>query len=138
MAYPIIPTRIPELITSLFFKADAAAGTKGGDMIKATCEIIVVSASILNNIESKTWKNAVLKNTTGNPGMATAGSGDVLAGIIGSFLAQGFTPLDAAIAGVYVHGAAGDLAAFDLGEAGVMASDICRHISYVIKDIIGK
>jgi NAD(P)H-hydrate epimerase len=83
-------------------------------------------------------QNAILKNTTGNPGMATAGSGDVLAGIIGTFLAQGLTPMDAASAGVYVHGASGDLAAVDMGETGVMASDICSHISYAIKDIIGK
>ena len=83
-------------------------------------------------------QNAILKNTTGNPGMATAGSGDVLAGMIGSFLAQGLTPLDAASAGVYIHGASGDFAAADIGETGVMASDICRHISYAIKDIIGK
>lgn len=83
-------------------------------------------------------QNAVLINTTGNPGMATAGSGDVLAGIIGSFLAQGLTPMDAASAGVYIHGAAGDLASVEIGETGVMASDICRHISNTIKNIIGK
>jgi len=79
----------------------------------------------------------VLKNTTGNPGMATAGSGDVLAGIIGAFLAKGLTPMDAASAGVYIHGVAGDLAAKELGETGLMASDICRHIPYAIKNITG-
>jgi len=81
---------------------------------------------------------AVLKNTTGNPGMATAGSGDVLAGIIGAFLAEGLAPKDAASSGVYIHGAAGDLAAMELGETSVMASDICRHIPYAIKNITGK
>lgn len=83
-------------------------------------------------------QETIIKNTTGNPGMATAGSGDVLAGIIGSFLAQGLTPMDAASAGVYVHGLSGDLAATAMGETGVMASDICRNISYAIKDIIDK
>jgi len=80
----------------------------------------------------------VLQNTTGNPGMATAGSGDVLAGIIGAFLAKGLKPMDAASTGVFIHGAAGDLAALELGENGMLASDICRHIPYAIKNIIGK
>ena len=67
-------------------------------------------------------------NTTGNPGMATAGSGDSLAGIITSFAAQGYSPLDAARMGVFIHGKAGDLAAADLGEMGMTASDIVRYI----------
>jgi NAD(P)H-hydrate epimerase len=83
-------------------------------------------------------KITVLKNTTGNPGMATAGSGDVLAGIIGAFLAKGLAPIDAACAGVYIHGAAGDLAASEMGENGLMASDICRNIPLAIKNITGK
>lgn len=82
--------------------------------------------------------NAVIQNTTGNPGMATAGSGDVLSGIIGAFLAKGLAPMDAACVGVYIHGAAGDLAAMEMGETGMTASDICRHIPYAIKNIIGK
>ncbi len=82
-------------------------------------------------------QNALIINPTGNPGMATAGSGDVLAGIIGSFLAQGLTTIDAASVGVYVHGLAGDLAAATMGQTGVMATDICKYTSYAIKDIIG-
>ena len=77
----------------------------------------------------------VLKNSTGNPGMATAGSGDVLAGIIGATLARGFSPFDAACTGVYVHGAAGDLAAIEIGQTGMMASDIIRHIPQAIRNI---
>jgi hydroxyethylthiazole kinase-like uncharacterized protein yjeF len=83
-------------------------------------------------------QKTIIKNSTGNPGMATAGSGDVLSGVIGAFLARGLTPIAAASAAVYIHGAAGDLAAMDLGETGLMASDICRHIPYAIKNIIGK
>jgi hydroxyethylthiazole kinase-like uncharacterized protein yjeF len=83
-------------------------------------------------------RTTAYKNTTGNPGMATAGSGDVLAGMIGAFLAKGLAASDAVITGVYIHGAAGDLAAMEMGETGMMASDICRYIPHAIKNIIGK
>jgi len=68
-------------------------------------------------------------NTSGNPGMATAGSGDVLTGIVLGLLAQGFPPQESALLGVYLHGLAGDLAAETWGERSLMASDIVAHIS---------
>jgi len=71
-------------------------------------------------------------NTTGNVGMATAGSGDVLTGVILSLLGQGLSPLNAAIAGVYIHGAAGDLACNSEGYAGVIASDIVDNLGRAI------
>ena len=67
-------------------------------------------------------------NTTGNPGMATAGSGDVLAGIVASLVGQGLNPLDAAVLGVYMHGLAGDEASRAKGEHSLIASDIIDHI----------
>ncbi len=63
-------------------------------------------------------------NSTGNPGMATAGSGDVLTGIITGLLAQSYNPFEAAIIGVYLHGLAGDLAAAEMGMEALMAGDI--------------
>jgi len=66
----------------------------------------------------------VLQNPTGNPGMATGGSGDVLAGMIGAFLAQGMEPRDAAICGVWLHGAAGDIAAARLSQHYMLPSDL--------------
>lgn len=67
-------------------------------------------------------------NSTGNPGMATGGSGDVLTGIIAGLLAQGYSPKDAAIAGVYLHGKAGDLAVADTGHEALIASDLVQYL----------
>ncbi len=68
-------------------------------------------------------------NSTGNPGMATAGSGDVLTGMILSLLAQRYTPQEAALLGVYLHGKAGDEAAKEIGENSMIARDIIKSIS---------
>ncbi|MCB0496768.1 MAG: NAD(P)H-hydrate dehydratase [Cyclobacteriaceae bacterium] len=68
-------------------------------------------------------------NSTGNPGMATAGSGDALTGMITGLLAQGYNPLEASRIGVFMHGRAGDLAKQELGEISIMASDIVERIS---------
>lgn len=75
----------------------------------------------------------VMINTSGNSGMATGGSGDVLDGVIAALMAQGCSPFDAASLGVYVHGLAGDRAAALLSEYSVMASDIIDAIPHVLK-----
>ena len=75
----------------------------------------------------------VMFNPTGNAGMATAGSGDVLTGIITALLARGYEPKAACIVGVYLHGLAGDLAARDLGEESLIAEDIIRYLSRAFK-----
>ncbi len=67
-------------------------------------------------------------NTTGNPGMATAGSGDVLTGIITALLAQGYCSKDALLLGVYLHGKSGDLAAKDKGQEALIASDLIEYL----------
>ena len=67
-------------------------------------------------------------NMTGNPGMATGGSGDVLTGIITGLLAQGYAPQDAAMLGVYLHGVAGDLAAKELSQEAMIAGDIVDYL----------
>jgi NAD(P)H-hydrate epimerase len=67
-------------------------------------------------------------NLTGNPGMATAGSGDVLSGMIGTLLGQGYSPSLAARIAVYTHGLAGDLASMTLGERSLMAGDLVETL----------
>lgn len=74
-------------------------------------------------------------NSTGNPGMATAGSGDVLTGIITALLAQGYDPKNAAILGVYVHGLAGDIALDKQSHESLCASDIIDHLGAAFKMI---
>lgn len=76
---------------------------------------------------------AIFENTTGNPGMATAGSGDVLTGIIAGLMAQGISPYQAAKTGVYLHGLAGDLAAKAKTQAGLIARDIIDYLPKAIK-----
>ena len=72
-------------------------------------------------------------NRTGNPGMATGGSGDVLAGLLGAFLAQGLSPFDAACLAAHAHGKAGDRVARRLGQAGLIASDLPLAIAEVLR-----
>ncbi|MFH1687091.1 MAG: NAD(P)H-hydrate dehydratase [bacterium] len=77
------------------------------------------SPSLVASPDGQIWLNP-----TGNNGMATGGSGDVLTGAIGSFMVQGMSPIDAAIAATYLHGLAGDMAAAELGERSVIAGDL--------------
>src|SRR5207247_10823765 len=75
------------------------------------------------------------ENTTGNPGMATGGTGDVLTGIITALICQGLSPFDAAVLGAHVHGLAGDLAAADLGQVSLIASDLLRFLPQAFRQL---
>lgn len=98
--------------------------------------IVIVLKSHFTMIVRPTGK--VYFNSTGNAGMATAGAGDVLTGVIASFMAQGYQPEHAATIGVFVHGLAGDIASDELGEYGVVASDISNRLGRAIKAIIDR
>ncbi|MGW8316062.1 MAG: NAD(P)H-hydrate dehydratase [Bacteroidales bacterium] len=74
-------------------------------------------------------------NTTGNPGMATGGSGDVLTGLLAGLLAQGIDPLEAALAGVYLHGLAGDLALKGSSEEAMIAGDITARLGAAFREV---
>ena len=77
--------------------------------------------------------NRTYCNTTGNPGMAAGGSGDVLSGMILSLLGQGLAPLEAAAAGAWLHGAAGDLAARRLGQYAMTPTDLLTDLPQLLK-----
>lgn len=79
---------------------------------------------------------SIFINPTGNAGMATAGTGDVLTGVIAGLIAQGASVKEAAVAGVYLHGLAGDLAADSMGMHGMLAGDVARHLPYAMKELL--
>lgn len=108
---------------------------KAIDMAKYYNIIIVLKGHYTATIRPT---GRVYFNSTGNPGMATAGSGDVLTGVITSLMAQGYKPEQAAFLGVFIHGMAGDIAAQEWGEHGIMASQIADNCAIAIKNISTK
>jgi NAD(P)H-hydrate epimerase len=100
--------------------------------LAARCGIVVVLKG------HRTWITDGRRrtiNTTGNPGMATGGSGDVLTGLIAALACQGLGPYDAARLGVYLHGLAGDLAAEELGQVSMISSDLIRYLPQALQTI---
>lgn len=82
-----------------------------------------------------TPEGSIYFNSTGNPGMATGGSGDVLTGVLTSMISQQYDSLSAALLGVYLHGLAGDLAAEKLSQESLIASDIIDHLGLAFKTL---
>jgi NAD(P)H-hydrate epimerase len=80
----------------------------------------------------------VYVNQTGNPGMATGGTGDVLTGVIAGLLGQGLDPVSASVLGVHVHGKAGDLAAKQLGQLSMTAADVLDALPAAFKSLSGR
>jgi NAD(P)H-hydrate epimerase len=80
-----------------------------------------------------TYGGQMIENATGNPGMATGGTGDILTGVITALISQGLPPFDAAVLGAHVHGLAGDLAAAELGQVSLIASDLLRYLPQAFK-----
>lgn len=94
------------------------------DFSKKHQVIVVVKGAQTVIVDNET----IFENSTGNQGLATAGSGDVLTGIITSFLAQNYKPIDAALLGVYLHGLAADIAVPEIGYHSFIASDCIDHL----------
>lgn len=97
---------------------------------KFDCVVIIKGAHTIT-----VYKDKGYVNTTGNPGMATAGSGDVLAGIVTGMIAQGYQPLQAAIFGVYLHGKSADLKIETTGYQALIASDIIEGLGMAFLDL---
>ena len=112
------------------------AGTLGEDRLAAAeqlanefgCIVVLKGHETLITNGEKAYRN-----TTGNPGMAVGGSGDVLAGIIASLLGQGIATLEAAAVAVWLHGAAGDRCADELGQYGMLPSDLVEELPRLMK-----
>ncbi|MCX6200534.1 MAG: NAD(P)H-hydrate dehydratase [Bacteroidetes bacterium] len=98
-----------------------------------TYEVVVVLKGAHTSVSSADGK--IYFNSTGNPGMAKGGSGDVLTGIIAALIAQNYSPLHAAIIAVYLHGLAGDYAKHELGETAMKASDIIYYLPKVFRSL---
>ena len=97
------------------------------------CIVVIKGANTIT-----VYKQNIYINTTGNPGMATAGSGDVLSGVIAGLVSQDYTPLKAAIFGVYLHGSAGDIAVGGMGYQALIASDIVDNIGKAYLELFRK
>jgi ADP-dependent NAD(P)H-hydrate dehydratase len=79
----------------------------------------------------------IYRNTTGNPGMATGGTGDVLTGLIGALIGQHLDVFSAAVLGVWAHGRAGDLAANGVGQTSLIATDVLGHLPTALREVGG-
>lgn len=131
MQTPVIITPHRGEFSRLIGKAPAAITTEDAADFAKNTGVIVLLKSHRTIIASPDGR--VFRNTSGNPGMAKGGSGDVLAGIILSLCGQGLDPLDAVCAGAYLHGKAGDLCANTIGEYGMTPSDILQKIPLILR-----
>jgi NAD(P)H-hydrate epimerase len=112
----------------------AAAHSRAAELAKRRRVVLVLKGSptLVTDGERK------FLNTTGNPGLATGGTGDVLTGLITAIVCQGLSPFDAACLAVHVHGRAGDLAAAELGQAAMIASDLLKYLPAAMQEASSK
>lgn len=136
--------KVPVIITPHPMEMSRLSGNKVEEIIKdipyftqkfANEHGVICVLKDHNTAVAKPDCNDIYINQSGNSGMATGGSGDVLDGIIAGLLAQGTDPYTAATLGVYIHGLAGESASKRLSEYSVMASDIIEEIPEILKNI---
>jgi NAD(P)H-hydrate epimerase len=129
-----ILTPHPKEFERLFGKTENSFARNGLQRKKAQeldiCLILKGSNTAVAAPDGSCWFN-----TTGNPGMATGGTGDVLTGILTGLLAQGYSSFDAARLGVYLHGLAGDLAAADFQQEAMIAGDVIEYLGKAFKKL---
>jgi NAD(P)H-hydrate epimerase len=121
----ILTPHVGEFARLIGKKLEGEARNEAAAQLAARCKIVVVLKGYRTLITDGQRR---VVNTTGNPGMATGGTGDVLTGLITALLCQKLDPFDAARLGVYLHGLAGDFAAKDLGQVSLVASDMVRYL----------
>jgi NAD(P)H-hydrate epimerase len=135
-AAPVIMTPHPGEMARLLGKDTATVQTKrleiAHEFVRRSQGYVVLKGAhtVIYAPDGRCWINP-----TGNPAMATAGTGDVLAGMIGALLCQSMLPLQAAQCGVYLHGLAGDRVQNRLGQCGLIASDILEELPYTIQAV---
>jgi NAD(P)H-hydrate epimerase len=127
---PVVLTPHPGEFERLFGAPVTDRWTQARKAAQTTGKTIVLkgSGTVIADPEKK-----MAINMTGNPGMATGGSGDVLAGLLTGLLGQGIEPFDAAMTAVYLHGIAGDIAAHDFTQSSLIASDIIEALPDAFK-----
>ena len=126
----------PTILTPHDGEAARLAGAVGQDRIayaKALAADLGCILLLKGHRTVITDGQTVYVNNTGNPGMAVGGSGDVLAGMIVSLMGQGFAPMDAAACGAWLHGAAGDLCAKELGQYAMLPTDMLEALPRLLK-----
>jgi len=133
---PLVITPHPGEMAALFSQtvAEVQADRYGMAMAAAKFANITVVLKGAGTVVAQKGKPVAI-NLTGNPGMATGGTGDVLAGILTALLGQGLAPYDAARLAVYLHGHAGDQAAWRKSQAGLVAGDLVDELPYAFRDI---
>lgn len=136
----LLPQEVPSVLTPHPKELERLIGTWANDFdklekVKAFSKkhgviVVVKGAHTITVFNEKLYVN-----TTGNPGLATAGSGDVLTGIIAGLISQGYHPLVAAIFGVYLHGRAADIAIGDFGYQSLIASHVIEYLGEAFIDL---
>jgi len=128
--------KYPTILTPHQGEFAKLGGVVGTDRIRSAVEL----ANDLNSIVLLKGHKTVITdgkvcfmNNTGNPGMSVGGSGDVLAGIITALIGQHLSPLTAAACGAWLHGAAGDLCASEIGQYGMLPSDLVNFLPRLLK-----
>lgn len=107
---------------------------KARDFVKENKVLLVIKGSYSITVTGDQF----YVNSTGNPGMATAGTGDVLTGVITGLISQGYDSLTATVFGVYLHGRAGDIAAKKMSYQGLIAGDVVDHLGAAYQDLFAK
>jgi NAD(P)H-hydrate epimerase len=131
--YPRVLTPHPGELSRLIGKPIAEIQKNRESIAKRIASLLGVTLVLKGHRTVVSDGKQTYVNTTGNPGMATGGTGDVLTGVIAALIGQGLSPFDAARLGAYLHGLAGDIAAKSVGMVSLMATDLLAALPDAIR-----